>query len=93
MNDLDERSPEQCAQVERDARAASNAAALVALYFSDTVRNRSTEVGDQLEQMHRARLGHRLRDSELKAKNTAAKQAQDALISAMARDLGESTRS
>ncbi len=86
VNDLDPSNDESRGRATTAARASSDAGALVDLYFSKSVHERSAAASAIVAEMHeRRRLGR-----ELCSRDEVAKAARDELINAMKRQLGES---
>jgi len=86
VNDLDRNDSESVGKATTAARASADAGALVELYFSESVHERSEAASAIVAEMHRRRReGHDLGD-----RDNAAKTARDELIIAMKRQLGES---
>jgi hypothetical protein len=86
VNDLDPKNPESVSQATAAARASSDAASLVDLYFSKSVHERSAVASAIVADMHMRRR----RGDDLGDRDNEAKIARDELIIAMKRQLGES---
>ena len=85
VNDLDRNDSESAGKATAAARASADAGALVELYFSKSVQERSRAAGAIVADMHRCRREGR----DLGDRDNAAKTARDELITAMKRQLGE----
>lgn len=86
VNDLDKDNPESVDKATVAARASADAGALVELYFSKSVQERSMAASAIVDDMHMLKLwGHELDD-----RDKAAKTARDELIISMKSQLGES---
>jgi hypothetical protein len=86
VNDLDRKSTDSVAKATTTARASADAGALVDLYFSKNVQERSAAASEIVVDMHMRRLEGR----DVGDRDHAAKAARHELINAMKRQLGES---
>ena len=86
VNDLNRDSSESRSKAAAAARASADAGALVDLYFSKSVQERSDEVSGIVVDMHMRRL----HGEDLGDRNDAAKSARRELVNEMKRQLGES---
>jgi hypothetical protein len=86
VNDLDPNSSESRDKTDTAARASADAGALVALYFSKSVQERSAAASQIVVEMHMDKLGGR----GWGGKNEDAKTARGKLIDEMKHQLGES---
>jgi hypothetical protein len=86
VNDLSRDDSASVGRARTAARASADAGALVELYFSTSVRERSTAASQAVVDMHLRRLEGR----DLGDLDSVAKAARDELIIAMKRQLGES---
>jgi hypothetical protein len=86
VNDLDRESGESRGEAVAAARASADAGALVNLYFSKSVQERSAAASMIVVDMHLRRLA----GSDLGDRDNAAKIARDELVDEMKRQLGES---
>ncbi len=86
VNDLDRNNSESISKATAAARASADAGALVDLYFSHRVHERSKTATEIVVDMHVRRLEGR----DLGDRDNDAQRARQALINAMKRQLGES---
>jgi hypothetical protein len=86
VNDLDPGSGESRGNAHVAARASADAGALVHLYFSKSVQERSTAASGIVVDMHLRKLNGLGLDN----RDNAAKTARDELVDEMKRQLGES---
>jgi hypothetical protein len=86
VNDLDRKSTDSVTKATAAARASADAGALVDLYFSKNVQERSAAASEIVVDMHMRRLEGR----DVGDRDHAAKTARHELINAMKRQLGES---